>query len=79
VQAIKIEGRQRSPSYVAEVTRVWRAAIDLAAARPRYAVQPAWSGVAVALGRGPAAHAGRLRPALAMKVRTMSANPITCR
>jgi putative protease len=43
VQAIKIEGRQRSPSYVAEVTRVWRAAIDLAASGARYAVQPAWS------------------------------------
>ena len=27
VAAVKIEGRQRSPSYVAEVTRVWRAAI----------------------------------------------------
>ena len=29
VQAIKIEGRQRSPAYVAQVTRVWRDAIDL--------------------------------------------------
>ncbi len=28
IAAIKIEGRQRSPSYVACVTRVWRAAID---------------------------------------------------
>lgn len=28
VRAIKIEGRQRSPAYVAEVTRVWREAID---------------------------------------------------
>ena len=26
--AIKIEGRQRSPAYVAQVTKVWRAAID---------------------------------------------------
>ncbi len=43
VQAIKIEGRQRSPTYVAEVTRVWRAAIDLAASDARYAVQPGWS------------------------------------
>ena len=43
VKAIKIEGRQRSPSYVAEVTRVWRAAIDLAASSGRYAVHPAWS------------------------------------
>ena len=28
VQAIKIEGRQRSPTYVAQVTQVWREAID---------------------------------------------------
>ncbi|ROR29586.1 ubiquinone anaerobic biosynthesis protein UbiU [Inmirania thermothiophila] len=28
VAAIKIEGRQRSPAYVAQVTRVWREAID---------------------------------------------------
>ncbi|MFP5397878.1 MAG: peptidase U32 family protein, partial [Gammaproteobacteria bacterium] len=43
VAAIKIEGRQRSPTYVAEVTRVWRAAIDQAASGARYAVQPGWS------------------------------------
>ena len=30
VRAIKIEGRQRSPAYVAQVTAVWRAAIDRA-------------------------------------------------
>lgn len=28
VRAIKIEGRQRSPAYVRQVTRVWRQAID---------------------------------------------------
>jgi putative protease len=28
VTAIKIEGRQRSPAYVEQVTKVWRAAID---------------------------------------------------
>jgi putative protease len=28
IAAIKIEGRQRSPAYVTQVTRVWRAAID---------------------------------------------------
>jgi len=28
VEAIKIEGRQRSPAYVAQVARVWREAID---------------------------------------------------
>ncbi len=43
VRAIKIEGRQRSPSYVAEVTRVWRQAIDHAASGQRYSVQPAWN------------------------------------
>jgi putative protease len=43
VKAIKIEGRQRSPSYVAEVTEVWRTAIDQATSGARYAVQPAWA------------------------------------
>ncbi len=28
VEAIKIEGRQRSPAYVSQVTRIWRAAIS---------------------------------------------------
>ena len=43
VRAIKIEGRQRSPAYVAQVTRVWREAIDhLAAQGHRYAVKTAW-------------------------------------
>ncbi len=49
VAAIKIEGRQRSATYVEQVTRVWRAAIDDCAAAPeRYAVHPAWT---AALGR----------------------------
>ena len=44
VKAIKIEGRQRSAAYVEQVTRVWRAAIDQAAAAVgRYSVQPEWS------------------------------------
>lgn len=43
VRAIKIEGRQRSPAYVAQVTRVWREAIDLCRKNmPRYSVKPAW-------------------------------------
>ena len=43
VSAIKIEGRQRSPAYVAQVTRVWRQALDncLSDAH-RYAVKPNW-------------------------------------
>lgn len=49
VAAIKIEGRQRSPAYVEQVTRVWRAAIDAAWAQPaRYAPTPA---ATAALGR----------------------------
>ncbi|NLC23295.1 U32 family peptidase [Oxalobacter vibrioformis] len=44
VSAIKIEGRQRSPAYVGQVTRVWREAIDRCnSAGERYAVNPAWT------------------------------------
>ncbi len=43
VRAVKIEGRQRSPAYVAQVTRVWRQAIDHCVANPhRYAARPSW-------------------------------------
>jgi O2-independent ubiquinone biosynthesis protein UbiU len=43
VRAIKIEGRQRSPAYVAQVTRVWREAIDRCHAQPhRYAPRAEW-------------------------------------
>jgi len=43
VRAIKIEGRQRSPAYVARVTRVWREAIDHCATNlHRYAPRTAW-------------------------------------
>jgi collagenase-like PrtC family protease len=43
VAAIKIEGRQRSPTYVAQVTRVWREAIDACSSEgARYAARPAW-------------------------------------
>lgn len=45
VRAIKIEGRQRSPAYVAQVTRVWRSAIDQYLTNPqRYCVKPSWTG-----------------------------------
>jgi len=44
VRAVKIEGRQRSPAYVAQVTRVWRAAIDACRRDPAaFAVAPAWT------------------------------------
>ncbi len=43
ISAIKIEGRQRSPVYVEQVTRVWRAAIDKARKNTDdYTVDPAW-------------------------------------
>ena len=43
VRAIKIEGRQRSPAYVAQVTKVWREAIDTCVANPhRYSAKPIW-------------------------------------
>ena len=43
VRAVKIEGRQRSPAYVAQVTRIWREAIDQCVAQGhRYAVKTAW-------------------------------------
>lgn len=43
VRAIKIEGRQRSPAYVEQVTRVWRAAIDrLQSGDAPFTVQPDW-------------------------------------
>ena len=43
VAALKVEGRQRSPAYVAQATRVLRAALDAAAAEgPRFSVRPAW-------------------------------------
>ena len=43
VRAIKIEGRQRSPAYVAQVTKVWREAIDNCRENPyRYSAKPSW-------------------------------------
>ena len=53
VSAIKIEGRQRSPAYVAQVTQVWRQAIDLAQSpQSRYSVHPAWMGALNKLAEG---------------------------
>jgi len=43
IAAVKIEGRQRSPAYVAQVTRVWRAAIDSVKRAPdAFKALPAW-------------------------------------
>lgn len=53
VAAVKIEGRQRSPAYVAAVTRVWRAAIDACTAAPsRFIVRDAWMNELAALSEG---------------------------
>ena len=43
VSAIKVEGRQRSPAYVAQVTRTLRAALDELNKGPEnFTVKPAW-------------------------------------
>lgn len=53
VRAIKIEGRQRSPAYVAQVTRVWREAIDQCVANPhRYAPKTTWMSALDAVAEG---------------------------
>lgn len=53
VRAIKIEGRQRSPAYVQQVTRVWRQAIDAAVGDPRrFRVEPAWTAALAHLSEG---------------------------
>jgi putative protease len=44
VKALKIEGRQRSPVYVAQVTRVWRQALDAFERAPdSFRPRPEWS------------------------------------
>lgn len=44
IAAVKIEGRQRSPAYVEQVTKIWRAAIDAARRNAEhYTVQPQWT------------------------------------
>jgi O2-independent ubiquinone biosynthesis protein UbiU len=44
IRAVKIEGRQRSPAYVAQVTKVWRSAIDACyAPGQRFSIKPAWT------------------------------------
>ncbi len=44
VRGLKIEGRQRSPAYVGQVTRVWREAIDQCMKNPQnFSVKSAWT------------------------------------
>jgi len=53
IAAVKIEGRQRSPAYVAAVTRIWRAAIDACLVDPaRFAPRPEWQTGLAALSEG---------------------------
>jgi putative protease len=57
VAAIKVEGRQRSPTYVAQVTRTLRAAID-AAAQGHYSVRPNWQAELAKVSEGQQATLG---------------------
>lgn len=53
ISALKIEGRQRSPAYVEQVTRVWRQAIDRYVASPDdYRVREQWGTCLSSLSEG---------------------------
>lgn len=53
ISAVKIEGRQRSPAYVQQVTKVWRQAIDKATHDVRsFTIEPHWSHTLEALSEG---------------------------
>ncbi len=52
VRAVKIEGRQRSPAYVAQVTSVWRQAIDALERQGPLPEEPAWTRTLAALSEG---------------------------
>jgi putative protease len=53
VASVKIEGRQRSPAYVEQVTRTWRAAIDRYLASPEsYQVEQAWNNTLANVSEG---------------------------
>jgi putative protease len=53
VKAIKIEGRQRSPAYVRQVTGIWRAAIDKVLEDPdRFTIHQAWQDALTQLSEG---------------------------
>jgi len=53
IRAVKIEGRQRSPAYVEQVTRVWRQAIDSYMTSPeKYHVREEWSSLLTSLSEG---------------------------
>ena len=53
ITAVKIEGRQRSPAYTAEVTRVWREALDAYQANPHgFAPRDEWQSALEGLSEG---------------------------
>jgi O2-independent ubiquinone biosynthesis protein UbiU len=53
VRSLKIEGRQRSPAYVAQITQVWRAAIDKVKSDPeRFMVHEQWQQTLSSLSEG---------------------------
>lgn len=53
IASLKIEGRQRSPAYVSQITRVWRQAIDTVMADPdNFEVADNWSSVLSSLSEG---------------------------
>lgn len=53
VVSLKIEGRQRSPAYVEQVTKVWRAALDKYLASPeRYQAQANWQAALAKVSEG---------------------------
>nr|WP_184035976.1 peptidase U32 family protein [Chitinivorax tropicus] len=59
VAAIKVEGRQRSPAYVAQVTQTLRAALDACGRdAARYSVKPAWAGALNKVAEGQQATLG---------------------
>ncbi len=53
ISAVKIEGRQRSPAYVEQITQVWRAAIDTYKANPdMYQVKEVWNAALANVSEG---------------------------
>jgi putative protease len=53
ISAVKIEGRQRSPSYIADVALTWRQALDRLASNPdQFDVQQNWQETLSGLSEG---------------------------
>ena len=53
ISAVKIEGRQRSPAYIADVARTWRHALDhLESGSGMFTVDPQWRSTLAGLSEG---------------------------